>query len=152
VEDWAEAEAVGLCFICRWKRPSTNRRGSTFFRCARAETDPRFLRYPPLPVRACVGYEEAMFFVVLVHYTAPLEAVDAIRPAHIEHLERHAREGVFHAWARRDPPTGGVIVAAAPDRATLEAIVAEDPYVRAGVARAEIVGFNARNVRGALRV
>jgi uncharacterized protein YciI len=92
-----------------------------------------------------------MFFVVLVHYTAPLEAVDAIRPAHTAHLERYAREGVFHAWARRDPPTGGVLVAAAPDRATLEAIVGEDPYVRAGVARAEIVGFNAANVRGALR-
>jgi uncharacterized protein YciI len=92
-----------------------------------------------------------MLFVVLVHYTAPLEAIDAIRPAHIEHLERHAREGVFHAWTRREPPTGGVIVAAAPDRTTLEAIVAEDPYVRAGVARAEIVGFNAANVRGTLR-
>jgi len=93
-----------------------------------------------------------MFFVVLVHYTAPLAAVDAIRPAHIEHLERYAREGVFHAWARRDPPTGGVLVASVPDRATLEAIIAEDPYVRGGVARAEIVEFNAANVRSALRV
>jgi uncharacterized protein YciI len=92
-----------------------------------------------------------MFFVVLLHYTAPLEAVDAIRPVHIEHVERYAREGVFHAWARRDPPAGGVLVAAAPDRASLEAIIAQDPYVRAGVARAEIVGFNAANVRGALR-
>jgi uncharacterized protein YciI len=142
---------VGLCFTCRWKRPTTNRRGSTFFRCTRADTDARFVRYPPLPVHACVGYEEAMFFVVLVHYTAPLAAVDAIRPAHIEHVERYAREGVFQAWARRDPPVGGVLVAAAPDRATLEAIVAEDPYVRAGVARAELVAFNAANVRGALR-
>jgi uncharacterized protein YciI len=93
-----------------------------------------------------------MFFVVLIHYTAPLAAVDAIRPAHIEHLERYAREGVFHAWARRDPPTGGVLVAAAPDRETLDTIIARDPYVQAGVARAEIVGFNPTNVRGALRV
>ena len=91
-----------------------------------------------------------MFFVVLVHYTAPIAAVDAIRPAHIAHVERYAREGVFHAWARRDPPAGGVLVAAAPDRASLEAIVAEDPYVKAGVARAEIVAFSAANVRGAL--
>jgi uncharacterized protein YciI len=92
-----------------------------------------------------------MLFVVLIHYTAPVAAVDAVRPAHVEHLEHYAREGVFQAWGRRDPPTGGVIVAAAPDRATLEAIVAQDPYVVAGVARAEIVGFNASNVRGALR-
>lgn len=93
-----------------------------------------------------------MLFVVLIHYTAALPAVDAIRPAHVEHLERFGREGVFHAWARRDPPSGGVIVAAASDRAALEAIVAQDPYVLAGVARAEIVAFNAANVRGALRV
>jgi uncharacterized protein YciI len=145
------AEAVGLCFICRWKRPTTSRRGSTFFRCARAETDARFVRYPSLPVHSCAGYEEAMFFVVLLHYAAPLAEVNAIRPAHIEHVERYAREGVFHAWARRDPPAGGVLVAAAPDRTTLDAIVAEDPYVLAGVARAEIVEFTPANVRGALR-
>jgi uncharacterized protein YciI len=93
-----------------------------------------------------------MLFVVLVHYTAPLAAVDAIRPAHIEHLERYAREGVFHAWARRDPPSGGVLVAVAPDRATLDSILAEDPYIKAGVARPEIVAFNAANVRGALHL
>jgi uncharacterized protein YciI len=104
-----------------------------------------------MPVRACAGYEEAMLFVVLVHYTAPLTAVDAIRPDHIAHIERYAREGVFHAWGRRDPPAGGVIVAAVPDRATLEAIVAKDPYVLAGVATTEIVSFNPANVRGALR-
>jgi hypothetical protein len=49
---------VGLCFSCRWARRSTNRRGSTFFRCARAEVDPRFVRYPPLPKLACEGYED----------------------------------------------------------------------------------------------
>ena len=88
-----------------------------------------------------------MLFVVLLHYTKELAEVDAVRADHVRHLEAHAARGIFHAWARRDPPTGGVLVAAAPDRATLEAVVAEDPYVRAGVARAEIVEFAARNVR-----
>jgi uncharacterized protein YciI len=91
-----------------------------------------------------------MLFVVLTQYTKPIAEVDAVRPAHLAHVERYAREGVFRAWARRDPPVGGVLVAAAPDRATLEAIVAQDPYVRQGVARAEIVAFPATNVRGAL--
>jgi hypothetical protein len=40
-------------------RAVTNRRGSTFYRCALAETDPRFVRYPPLPVLVCPGYEIA---------------------------------------------------------------------------------------------
>jgi len=52
-------EAVGLCFTCRWMRTVTNRRGSVFYRCARAETDPRYARYPALPMRACPGYERA---------------------------------------------------------------------------------------------
>jgi len=51
-------EDVGLCFTCRWQRVVTTRRGSVFYRCARAETDPRFPRYPPLPRLACEGYEE----------------------------------------------------------------------------------------------
>jgi hypothetical protein len=50
--------AVGLCLTCRWARRVANRRGSTFFRCARAETDPRFARYPALPVLQCEGFEE----------------------------------------------------------------------------------------------
>ena len=92
-----------------------------------------------------------MLFVVLMHYSAPLAAVDAVRPSHIAHLEHYAQEGIIQAWARRDPPTGGVLVVAAPDRATLETVLARDPYVLAGVARPEIVEFNPSNVRGGLK-
>ena len=146
-----DAIAVGLCFTCRWMRPAGNQRGSIFFRCTRADTDARFVRYPVLPVLTCSGFEEAMLFVVLIHYTAPLDRVDAVRADHVRHLETYAARGVFHAWARRDPATGGVLIAWAPDRAALDAVVAEDPYVRAGVARAEIVVFNPQNVRGTLK-
>lgn len=138
---------VGLCLTCRWKRVSANRRGSTFFRCARADSDARFVRYPALPVRACPGYEDAMLFVVLMHYTQPLPEVDAVRAAHTTHLERQAARGVTLAWARRDPPRGGVIIALAPDRATLDRVLSEDPYVAHGVAAPEIVEFAPRNVR-----
>jgi uncharacterized protein YciI len=93
-----------------------------------------------------------MLFVVLVHYTRPIAEVDAVRPDHIRHLESYARQGVVRAWARRDPPTGGVVIVAAPDRAGVDAVVAADPYVRAGVARAEIVPFAPANVRGLLDV
>ena len=50
-------DSIGLCLSCRWMRAVTTRRGSTFYRCGRADTDPRFPRYPALPVRACIGYE-----------------------------------------------------------------------------------------------
>jgi len=147
-----ERQDVGLCLTCRCKRAVTNRRGSVFFRCARADSDTRYVRYPPLPVETCPGYEEAMLFVVLMHYTKPLPDVDAVRAAHIAHLERAAAAGTVLAWARRDPPTGGVVVAAAADRPTLERVLAEDPYVQAGVAKPEIVEFNEKNVRLRLQV
>ncbi|HEY6224247.1 MAG TPA: YciI family protein [Gemmatimonadales bacterium] len=146
-----ERGEVGLCLMCRCKRVVTNARGSVFFRCARSDTDPRFVRYPPLPVRTCPGYEEAMLFVVLMHYTKPLADVDAVRADHLAHLERAAAQGTVLAWARREPPTGGVLVTAAADRRALERVLAEDPYVRAGVAMPEIVEFNEKNVRLKLR-
>jgi uncharacterized protein YciI len=43
-----------------------------------------------------------------------------------------------------------VLIAAAPDRAALERVVAEDPYVKAGVANPEIVEFNSANVLGVI--
>jgi hypothetical protein len=46
----------GLCARCRHLRLLASAT-SVFVRCGRAETDPAFPRYPPLPVRRCGGYE-----------------------------------------------------------------------------------------------
>lgn len=51
-----EAAPAGLCETCRHARVLTSRT-SLFLRCGRAEDDPSFPRYPPLPVVACRGYE-----------------------------------------------------------------------------------------------
>ena len=48
---------VGLCSSCGFARIQRSARGGVFWRCARADSDPRFVRYPPLPVRACAGFE-----------------------------------------------------------------------------------------------
>jgi hypothetical protein len=48
---------VGLCAACAHARAQQNARGSTFWRCARADDDEHFRRYPALPVRACAGHE-----------------------------------------------------------------------------------------------
>jgi hypothetical protein len=48
---------VGLCAACRFARVQTSAKGSVFWRCLRAQDDPRFLPYPPLPVRSCPGFE-----------------------------------------------------------------------------------------------
>jgi len=57
VEAEGVAAEVGLCATCRHARVQSTARGRSFWRCARADGDPRFMRYPPLPVRHCQGHE-----------------------------------------------------------------------------------------------
>lgn len=52
----AGAPHPGLCAGCRNRRWTSNRRGSSFLLCALAKADPRFPKYPPLPVRSCAGF------------------------------------------------------------------------------------------------
>jgi hypothetical protein len=47
---------AGLCAACVHHRVIRSRRGSSFLLCALSRTDPRFARYPPLPVLACDGF------------------------------------------------------------------------------------------------
>lgn len=46
----------GLCGRCRHCQVVDTAR-SRFYLCRRSFTDPRFRKYPVLPVRACPGYE-----------------------------------------------------------------------------------------------
>jgi hypothetical protein len=46
----------GLCGGCAHARVITSDRGSRFYRCGLADSDPRFPRYPRLPVAACPGF------------------------------------------------------------------------------------------------
>ena len=48
----------GLCATCRYARHIRTRTGSTFWHCLRSKLDPRYSKYPALPVRACPGYQE----------------------------------------------------------------------------------------------
>lgn len=48
--------AAGLCPRCAHVRRIENRRGSVFLLCELADRDPRFARYPRLPVLECPGF------------------------------------------------------------------------------------------------
>jgi hypothetical protein len=49
-------DRVGLCRTCAHVQVVTSSKSSTFYMCRLSETDPRFRRYPALPVLACAGY------------------------------------------------------------------------------------------------
>ena len=48
--------AVGLCDRCRNVKRVQTRTGSTFYLCQLSSVDPRFPRYPRLPVVRCLGF------------------------------------------------------------------------------------------------
>ena len=48
---------VGLCSGCLHMREIRSDRGSTFYMCQLSATDPRFPKYPRLPVLQCLGYQ-----------------------------------------------------------------------------------------------
>ncbi|HEX7477569.1 MAG TPA: hypothetical protein VF331_07165 [Polyangiales bacterium] len=51
-----EQAAAGLCVHCCHVRSVTGARGSVFLLCLLERTDPRFRKYPRLPVLRCAGY------------------------------------------------------------------------------------------------
>ncbi len=48
---------AGLCDACAHHLVQRSARGGVFHRCARADDDDRFPRYPPIPVASCSGFE-----------------------------------------------------------------------------------------------
>lgn len=89
-------------------------------------------------------------FLVLLSYKKPLVEVDRHVAAHMEFVARHYDSGEFLLSGRKQPRSGGVILARAADRARVEEIVQSDPFVRAGVADYEIVEFIASATAPAL--
>jgi hypothetical protein len=50
---------AGLCAVCVHAHVIRNDRGSRFYLCRLSSTDPRFPKYPRLPVLQCSGFERA---------------------------------------------------------------------------------------------
>ncbi|MEW5850894.1 MAG: hypothetical protein AB2A00_19060 [Myxococcota bacterium] len=48
---------AGLCARCQHVRTVVSARGSVFVLCGRSREDPRYARYPRLPVTRCEGFE-----------------------------------------------------------------------------------------------
>jgi len=54
-----QAASVGLCFDCAHAKVINSDRGTVFHLCRLSATDPRFPKYPRLPVRICGGYKSS---------------------------------------------------------------------------------------------
>ncbi|WP_319582317.1 YciI family protein [uncultured Pseudodesulfovibrio sp.] len=80
-------------------------------------------------------------FILHLTYVKPLSEIDRLIPPHVEYLKKNYAAGTFLFSGRREPRTGGVIIARAGSRAEVEALIQEDPFLIEGVAEYEIVEF-----------
>ena len=53
-------ETAGLCGTCDHARRVESARGPVFLLCRLSFVDPRFARYPALPVLQCGGFSETL--------------------------------------------------------------------------------------------
>ena len=80
-------------------------------------------------------------FVLLSRYLKPLDEVDRHLADHRAFLEKHYQAHRLLISGPQDPRTGGVIVTHDISREQAEAMMAEDPFVRAGIAEYQFIEF-----------
>jgi uncharacterized protein YciI len=82
-------------------------------------------------------------FVIELIYKVPLADIDAHMAAHVRFLKKYYASGHFLVSGRKIPRDRGVILAVAGSRAEIEAIAAEDPFVRHDLADFRVIEFRA---------
>ncbi|WP_035339953.1 MULTISPECIES: YciI family protein [Dickeya] len=78
-------------------------------------------------------------FIISLTYTAPMDEVEGFLESHVTWLKRGYEQGLFIASGRKNPRTGGVILARSIERAVLEDFLKQDPFQ--AVARYEVTDF-----------
>ncbi|WP_394250076.1 YciI family protein [Vibrio profundi] len=90
-------------------------------------------------------------FIISLSYKVPLEQVDRFIPEHIEYLDTQYDHGHFILSGRKEPRTGGIIIATLSNRAELDKIISLDPFYREGLASYEITEIIPTKATEALR-
>ncbi len=80
-------------------------------------------------------------FIINLTYIVPLEQLDAYMTEHVKFLNTYYKQNVFLTSGRKVPRTGGIIVATCQSKQDLEAIMAEDPFCKHGLAEVTITEF-----------
>jgi uncharacterized protein YciI len=81
-------------------------------------------------------------FVIELVYKVDLAEIDRHMKDHVAFLRKYYASGNFLVSGRKIPRDGGVILAVG-DRAGVEAIMREDPFIARGLADHRIIEFRA---------
>jgi uncharacterized protein YciI len=80
-------------------------------------------------------------FIISLTYTAPVDVLDGHLADHRAWLDQGIADGWLLLAGRREPRTGGILLARG-DRAAIEAKAATDPFVVNDAATAEVIEFH----------
>jgi uncharacterized protein YciI len=80
-------------------------------------------------------------FIINLTYVVPLEELDQHMAAHVRYLHKYYDKNVFVASGRKVPRTGGIILALADSKATIENVIKEDPFYKHELAEFDITEF-----------
>lgn len=67
-------------------------------------------------------------FIIQLTYKRSLAEVDQLMEEHKLFLKKYYDEGIFLLSGRKNPRTGGVIIARAESLASIEKVISEDPF------------------------
>ncbi len=87
-------------------------------------------------------FPKEFMYVILIHYTKPIEEVDRQSAAHRSYLDKAYADGTMIVSGRRMDQKGGVLLANMASRAEVDNLIAGDPYKTAGVADYEVIDFH----------
>jgi uncharacterized protein YciI len=80
-------------------------------------------------------------YIIELTYCKPLDEVDLLLESHKAFLNKYYSSGNFLLSGRKNPRTGGVILANAANPDEIKHIISEDPFNRNGVANYSITEF-----------
>ena len=81
-------------------------------------------------------------FIAVLEYIKPVDEVDKHLEAHREYLRDNYQKGLFIASGRRNPRTGGVILARGESKDSVEQLLKQDPFYVNQVAQFQLVEFS----------
>ncbi|WP_298391752.1 YciI family protein [Hydrotalea sp.] len=80
-------------------------------------------------------------YIIDIIYKVPTTLIDQHMEAHIAFLEKHYHSGNFIASGKKEPRTGGIILAIAENKKIIEQIMAQDPFYINQLADWNIIEF-----------
>lgn len=81
-------------------------------------------------------------FVIDLTYVVDLDRIDAQIPGHVRYLDQGYEDGVFLMSGRKNPRTGGIILAQDVSRDAIIARTQQDPFIEMGLASMRVTEFH----------